>query len=317
MNSRPVVIAHRGASGYLPEHTLAAKTLAYAMGADFLEQDVVATRDDELVVLHDIHLDRTTDVAEVFPDRARRDGRFYVRDFVMEEIRQLRVWERFDADGQPVYPTRYPPRTGRFRINTLREEFEFVRALNADAERPVGIYPEIKKPAWHKEEGVDIAPMMLELLDEFGYRSKNDPVFVQCFDPAEVVRIRRELECELPLIQLIADNGWEEADADFDELRSEEGLDRLTDIADGIGPWFSQLYKSENGLESTGVVEAAHERGLEVHPYTFRADDLPEGFSSFDELLEYAIETLKVDGLFTDFPDRARRVIDDLRPKEP
>ncbi len=314
MTSRPVVIAHRGASGYLPEHTLAAKTLACAMGADFLEQDVVATREGELVVLHDIHLDRTTDVAEIFPDRARSDGRFYVRDFAMDEIRRLRVWERFDADGQPVYPTRYPPRTGRFRINTLREELEFVRALNEDAERPVGIYSEIKKPAWHKEEGIDIAPAMLELLDEFGYRSKEEPVYVQCFDPAEVIRIREELGCELRLVQLIADNSWDEADADYDELRSEAGLDRLVGIADGIGPWFSQLYGNEDSFRSTGVVEAAHERGLEVHPYTFRADDLPEGFSDFDELLRYAVEDLQVDGLFTDFPDRARRVIDDLRP---
>ena len=316
MNSRPVVIAHRGASGYLPEHTRAAKTLAYAMGADYLEQDVVATRDNELVVLHDIHLDRTTNVAEVFPDRARGDGRFYVRDFVMTEIRELRVWERFDADGQPVYPNRYPPRTGRFRINTLREELVFVQRLNEDAERPVGIYPEIKKPAWHKQEGVDIAPIMLELLDEFGYRSKEDPVYLQCFDPAEVIRIREELGCELLLVQLIADNSWEEADADFDELLSADGLGRLGEIADGIGPWFSQLYVNEDGPRSTGVVEAARERGLKVHPYTFRADDLPEGFSDFRALLAFAIEELEVDGLFTDFPDVARRVIDDLRPMQ-
>ena len=100
------VIAHRGASGYLPEHTLPAKALAYAMGADFLEQDVVATRDDILVVLHDIHLDRVTDVAAQFPNRARADGRFYVRDFDFAEIRTLKVTERLDDEGQPVYPGR-------------------------------------------------------------------------------------------------------------------------------------------------------------------------------------------------------------------
>ena len=316
MSSRPVVIAHRGASGYLPEHTLAAKTLAYAMGADFLEQDVVATRDDELVVLHDIHLDRTTNVAEVFPDRARTDGRYYVRDFDIVELRELHVWERFDEDGQPVYPKRYPPRSGHFRINTLREELDFVEQLNEDAERPVGIYPEIKKPAWHRDEGVDVTPIMLEMLREFGYRSKDDPVYVQCFDPTEVLRIREELGCELRLIQLIADNSWQEAEADYDELLSETGLDRLRGIADGIGPWFSQLYVNEDGPRSTGVVEAARERGLHVHPYTFRADDLPQGFSDFDELLAYAIEGLKVDGLFTDFPDLARRAIDNMSPAE-
>ena len=102
----PIVIAHRGASGYLPEHTLAAKTLAFEMGADFLEQDLVATRDDELLVLHDVHLERVSDVALKFPDRQRSDGRFYVRDFDMEEIRSLSAWERMNADGTPVYPKR-------------------------------------------------------------------------------------------------------------------------------------------------------------------------------------------------------------------
>ncbi len=317
MKSRPVIIAHRGASGYLPEHTLAAKTLAYAMGADFLEQDVVATRDDQLVVLHDIHLDRTTNVAEVFPDRARSDGRYYVRDFDMDELRGLRVWERFEADGQPVYPERYPPRSGSFRIHTLREELEFVARLNEDAERQVGIYPEIKKPAWHKREGIDITPVMLELLAEFGYRSKNDPICLQCFDADEVVRIRRELGCELPLVQLIADNSWEEAETDYDELRSDVGLERLAEFVDGIGPWFSQLYEdSENGPRSTGLVETAHKNGLVVHPYTFRADSLPDGFADFDELLEFAIGELGIDGLFTDFPDLARRFIEDFPARE-
>jgi len=104
-----VIIAHRGASGYLPEHTLPAKALAYAMGADFLEQDVVATRDDQLVVLHDIYLDRVTNVAERFPGRAREDGRYYARDFDLGEMRTLKVTERLDAGGLPVYPHRFPP----------------------------------------------------------------------------------------------------------------------------------------------------------------------------------------------------------------
>ena len=105
----PVIIAHRGASGYLPEHTLPAKALAYAMGADFLEQDVVATRDDQLVVMHDIYLDRVTDVATRYPDRIRADRRFYVRDFDLGELKQLDVWERANADGSAVYPGRFPP----------------------------------------------------------------------------------------------------------------------------------------------------------------------------------------------------------------
>ncbi len=154
---RPAVIAHRGASAYLPEHTLAAKGLAHEMGADYLEQDVVASRDDELIVLHDVHLDRVTDVASRFPDRARPDGRFYVRDFELRELRSLRVCERMTEDGTAVYPDRYPARSGEFRINTLLEELDFIQRLNRETGRVAGIYPEIKRPHWHKAEGIDIA----------------------------------------------------------------------------------------------------------------------------------------------------------------
>ena len=116
---RPVVIAHRGACGYLPEHTRAAKALAYAMGADYLEQDVVASRDDELIVLHDVHLDRVTDVASRYPNRARRDGRFYVRDFDLNEIKTLRVHHRRNADGSPVYRGRDGADGENFRVLTF------------------------------------------------------------------------------------------------------------------------------------------------------------------------------------------------------
>ena len=118
---RPVVIAHRGASGYLPEHTFPAKALACKMRADYLEQDVVATRDDELVVLHDIHLDRVTDVAERFPNRNRVDGRFYVRDFTLDEIRLLAVHERTNVDGSAVYPERVQSGDEVFRIGLPEE----------------------------------------------------------------------------------------------------------------------------------------------------------------------------------------------------
>ena len=200
---RPVVIAHRGASGYLPEHTLPAKALAHAMGADYLEQDVVATRDDELVVLHDIHLDRVTDVAERFPGRERDDGRFYVRDFDLAEIRLLRVHERRDEQGRPVYPKRFASADEPFHVHTLAEEIRFIHRLNETTGRTAGIYPEIKAPAWHREEGVDIAPGLLEILDRSGYSRHSDPVYVQCFDVAEVRRLRNELG-----LLTASDPGW-------------------------------------------------------------------------------------------------------------
>ena len=126
---RPVVIAHRGASGHVPEHTLPAKALAYAMGADYLEQDVVATRDGELVVLHDIYLDRVSDIAARFADRARADGRFYVRDFDLAEIKTLKVKERVNADGTRVYPGRFDSTDEIFRVQTFAEELEFIAEL--------------------------------------------------------------------------------------------------------------------------------------------------------------------------------------------
>ena len=105
---RPITIAHRGASGYLPEHSLAAKALAHGMGADYLEQDVVVSRDDHCVVLHDIHLDRVSDVAQRFPGRGREDGRYYARDFTLAELRTLSLRERVGDDGAPVFSGRYP-----------------------------------------------------------------------------------------------------------------------------------------------------------------------------------------------------------------
>jgi len=303
----PVIIAHRGASGYLPEHTLPAKALAYAMGADFLEQDVVATRDDELVVLHDIHLDRVTDVAERFPGRGRDDGRYYVRDFDLVEIRALKVTERVDADGLPVYPDRFPAGRGRFRVHTLAEELEFVTGLNRATGGTTGVYPEIKRPAWHRDQGIDLSGAMLEVLAAYGYEGPDDPVFVQCFAMAEVRRLRRELGCRMRLVQLIGDNSWGEAGTDYDWVSSEPGLAELARIADAIGPWVNKLYTpgaDGSPPRSTGLVERAHSAGLLVHPYTFRVDDLAPGFGDFGDMVRYFCADLGVDGLFTDFPDK-------------
>lgn len=304
------IIAHRGASGYLPEHTLPAKALAYAMQADYLEQDVVATRDDELVVLHDVHLDRVTDVAERHPARARSDGRYYVRDFDLGELRQLRVTERTDSAGRAVYPKRFPVGSGRFHIHTLAEELELVAGLNRATGQSVGVYPEIKRPAWHHAEGVDVSAGVLQTLADFGYTRADDPVFVQCFDAAEVTRIRHDLGCRLRLVQLIGDNAWGESDTNYDELRTAESLESLSRSVDAIGPWLRQLYTIDPGSGrpvSTGLVETAHEAGLLVHPYTFRSDDIPDGFRCFEDMVRFFVEELGIDGLFTDFPDRVQR----------
>ncbi|MGI9222214.1 MAG: glycerophosphodiester phosphodiesterase [Woeseiaceae bacterium] len=307
---KPIVIAHRGASGYLPEHTRPAKVLAHIMGADFLEQDIVATRDDELVVLHDVHIDTVTDVAERFPGRQRSDGRFYARDFDMAELRQLTAWERMREDGTAVYPERYPARTGHYRIHTFREELQLINRLNAATGRQAGIYPEIKAPAWHQGEGIDISPVVLEQIHEFNGATNRDLVYVQCFDDQEVIRLKNELNCEWQLVQLIGKNSWNEAATDYDELRTAEGLARVAQVADGIGPNIDHLYlRDESGRKPTKLVAQAHSLGLVVHPYTFRSDDLPMDFDSFDELIHFCVTDIGVDGLFTDFPDQAITIL--------
>jgi len=302
---KPIVIAHRGASGYLPEHTRPAKVLAHIMGADFLEQDIVATRDDVLIVMHDIHIDTVTDVTIRYPDRARADGRFYARDFDMAEIRTLTAWERMKSDGSAVYPDRYPAQTGHFRVHTFREEMQLINRLNKATGRQAGIYPEIKSPAWHKQEGVDISPLVLEEIREFDGADNDDLVYVQCFDDAEVRRLKVDLECPWPLVQLIGLNGWGEADTDYDELRTPAGLARTAQIANGIGPHISQLYVVENDeIRSSGLTEEAHKLDLFVHPFTFRTDDLPSDFATLEDLVRFCAIDLEVDGLFTDFTDQ-------------
>ena len=308
--NQPVVIAHRGASGYLPEHTRPAKVLAHIMGADFLEQDIVATRDDELLVMHDVRLDSVSNVADLFPGRQRDDGRFYARDFDLAEIRELTAWERMRPDGTAVYPERYPAKTGHYQIHTLREELQLVDRLNDATGRVAGVYPEIKRPAWHQHQGVDLSPLVLEQLKEFGGADNRDLVYVQCFDAAEVRRIREDLDCPWNLVQLIAENSWQESSTDYDALRSPEGLEEIAEIVDGIGPHIGQLYQmGDSGLQSSGLVEKAHELGLVVHPYTFRSDDFPNEFESFEALVRSCISTLQVDGLFTDFPDQVIEII--------
>ncbi|MGI9204870.1 MAG: glycerophosphodiester phosphodiesterase [Woeseiaceae bacterium] len=309
-----LVIAHRGACGYLPEHTLEAKAYAHALGADYIEQDIVGTRDDELIVMHDIHLDRVTNVAERFPDRGREDGRFYVRDFDLAEIRTLVAWERRTEDGiTAVFPNRFPSGLGAFRVPTLREEIKFIQGLNRSTGRQVGIYPEIKRPQWHRDEGLDISQRVVQLLDDLGYRTKNDSCYLQCFDAAEVRRIRQELGCQLNMVQLIGDNAWGESATDYDELIKPAALQQLAGIVDGIGPSISHLVtlsEIDGSPVSLGLVSAAHAVDLAVHAYTFRADQLAPGFDSLQQMVGWFVDELHLDGVFTDFPDQAIEAID-------
>ena len=215
-----------------------------------------------------------------------------------------------NADGSAVYPQRFPAKSGDFKVNTLAEEIELVQNLNAESGRHVGIYAEIKRPAWHRNEGVDIAPTLLDTLGKFGYGNRDDPVFVQCFDDAELRRIRNDLNCSLKLVQLIGRNIWREADTGYRQLVTVGGIAELAETVDAIGPSIAHLYKRKGGQPvSSGLAQLAHESGLLVHPYTFRADDLPAGFASFDDLMRFFIDEIGVDGFFTDFPDLALKIL--------
>lgn len=297
----PIVIAHRGASGYLPEHTPESKVMAHAMGAHFLEQDVVLSRDGVPVVLHDIMLDAVTDVALRFPEKHRKNGHFYALDFTLAELKSLRVVERFHPrTGRAVYPGRFPQDAGAFHLSTLEEEIQLIQGLNKSTGRAVGIYPEIKHPRWHRRQGHDISAIVLEVLRRYGYASKTDPCWVQCFEWEEVKRLREELHWEGRLLLLFG--AWFGTDGtNYLRLRRPKGLTEVAKIADGIGPSIRSVISGTSRVSS--LVKHAHERNLAIHPYTARRDHLPKSVRSFDELMSALFEKAGVDGVFSDFPD--------------
>jgi len=338
-----IVVAHRGASGYLPEHTLAAKAMAYAMGADYIEQDVVMSKDDQLLVLHDHYLDRVSDVMTVFPKRFREvngQKRWFAIDFTLAEIRQLRISEGFsispgaddDSSGElkANYSQRFPLFKSRFRVSTLEEEIELIQGLNKSTGRNVGIYPEIKSPWFHRHEGKDISQAVLLALKKYGYTNKGDRVYLQSFDPIELQRIHKTLmpalKMDLKLVQLIAMTDWNETMVyengrakayDYSWMFEADGMKTISEYADGVGPWMSMIVKPDSTPEKLNIsalVERAHAVDLKVHPYTFRADPeaLPQYVAGFDDLLELFLYQLNVDGVFSDFPDRA---VDFVRAK--
>lgn len=298
-----LVIAHRGASGYLPEHSLEGVAMAHAMGVDYIEQDVVMTRDGRLVVLHDLTLDAVTDVAERFPNRHRKDGKYYALDFDLEEIRSLRLGERRRKDGGAEFPGRFPAGERLFRVPTFDEEIRLIVGLNHSTGRDVGLYVEPKSPGWHREQGRDLMAAVLGELARHGYAANGDRAYLQSFDDAELRRAREELGTRLKLVQLIGENAWQESATDFDRVRESPGLREVASFADGIGPWLPQV------VDGSGLVGRAHEAGLSVHTYTLRTDRLPPGAGSVTAAVRLLLEA-DVDGVFTDQPDR---VIEALR----
>jgi glycerophosphoryl diester phosphodiesterase len=273
------IIAHRGASGYLPEHTLEAYAAAYFMGSDYIEQDLVMTKDKELICLHDIFLEPTTDVEEIFSGRRREDGHWYAIDFTLEEVKKLRVHER-TVNGKPAFQGRFPYGISKFEVPTFEEAIELVQGLNKSAHRDVGIYPELKRPEWHRKNGLPMEEKALEILRKHGYTNKDSRVYVQCFEDEALQRIRKM--SDLKLVRLI---GLE------DGILNEMKIPSIAGYADAIGVQKELLDVRPE------IADLAHRHGLKVHVWTFRYES--------DEEMKGFVNRYGVDGIFTDFPDRA------------
>lgn len=308
--ARPLVIAHRGASGYRPEHTLAAYALAARMGADCIEPDLVATRDGVLVARHENEISGTTDVAQrvEFADLETTktvDGTavrgWFAEDFALAQLRTLRAIERL--------PHLRPDNTtddGVWRIATFAEILALRAALSSELGRDIAAYPELKHPAHLRASGLPVEEMLVAELSDFDMVGPQAPVYVQCFESATLTRLRQDLGVESPLVHLMSSGqSWT-----GDELRSWAG------DADGIGPDKTSVVQwapNEDGVQNTGLVQAAHEAGLFVHPYTFRAENhfLPAHLRSSDdpaargnlqaEISAYL--SVGIDGFFTDHAD--------------
>ncbi|MDR1827101.1 MAG: glycerophosphodiester phosphodiesterase [Methylobacteriaceae bacterium] len=307
---RPGVAAHRGASAYLPEHTLEAKAMAYAMGVDYIEQDLVLTKDDVLVVLHDHSLETTTDVAKKFPGRNRADGSYYAIDFTLAEIKSLIVTERFDAKtGEAVFKGRFPVSFDiDYRVPTFEEELQQVQGLNKATGNDIGIYVEVKEPAFHDREGKPIMKAVIDMLTKYGYNKKDSNCILQIFDyPA--VKQSRELGWVGPLAMLVDGDGQLLTD-DKDVhkfLLTPEGIKEVSQVADIYAPWFGHL--AEAKADGSGYtipeerIKAVRDTGMKLHSWTYRADALPKGFKSEDEVMDFLFKTIKVDGMFSDHAD--------------
>jgi glycerophosphoryl diester phosphodiesterase len=303
----PAIIAHRGACGYLPEHTLPAVELAHTFGADYIEQDVVLTSDGVPIVLHDVTLELTTNVAALFPERHRDDGLFYAIDFTLEEIKKLNAHERTDSDGNPVFPGRYSGTGVEFKVPTLAEEIETVDRLNAASGKRVGVYIELKRPEFHEQEGVDIYQAVLDVLTVFNRLGESAETVIQCFDPETLKRFALEGIFKGPLVQLVLGESIANWRGDFEGMQTMSGLKKVAEYAHGIGPDVNLLENMSGGPSE--MVVAAKKLGLFLHPYTLRADSESIPGVNFEALHKKLFTDLEVDGAFTDFADQTRELL--------
>ncbi|EID54469.1 glycerophosphodiester phosphodiesterase [Saccharomonospora xinjiangensis] len=321
-----VVVGHRGASGYRPEHTLASYELAARMGADYIEPDLVITKDGVLVARHEPEIGGTTDVAQrpEFADRKTTktvDGRrvtgWFAEDFTLAELKTLRAVERI--------PDLRPDNTiydGRFEVPTFQEIVNLSKRLSRELGRTVGLYIETKHPTYFADQGLALEPRLVEALTRNGLNRPGAKVYVQSFEVSNLKELDKRLR--VPLVQLVSGSG---APYDFvrsgdprtyDDLATPEGLAEIAGYAEGLGPVKDRIIpRNADGTlgEPTTLVDDAHRAGLAVHPWTFRAENafLPTDLRSSDDpgawgdiFAEYeAFLATGIDGVFADHPDIA------------
>lgn len=315
---RPIVIAHRGASGHRPEHTLAAYDLAIQMGADFIEPDLVMTKDRVLIARHENEISETTDVAAKFPKRKRTrtvDGEkktgWFAEDFTLAEIKRLRARERL-ASRSHAYD-------GQFEVASFAEIIELAQRRSRELGRTVGVYPETKHPTYHRSVGLALEPALARALAEQKWLEKDAPVIVQSFELSSLrelrklgVRTRMILLMEAPTARpydfVVAGDA-----RTYGDFMRPEGLRELARDVDGIGPNKQTIVPPTGADGSLGpptpLVRWAHQAGLFVHPWAFRSDApfLPAAYAG-DAGREYAqFFALGVDGVFSDFADDAAK----------
>jgi len=315
--AKPILIAHRGASGERPEHTLAAYELAIDQGADFVEPDLVPTKDGKLVARHENEISETTDVASR-PEFASRkttktiDGAtvtgWFTEDFTLAELKTLRARERLPQ----LRPTAHD---GRYEVPTLEEVIALVKRKERATGRRIGLYPETKHPGYFASIGLSFDGPLLAALHGAGYRRSADPVFIQSFEIDNLRRLARQTD--LRLVQLIGSLSSGPADRSgigYAAMITPDGLKAIAAYADGIGPEKSAVIPrdAEGRLtRPTTLVADAHRAGLVVHPYTFRAENyfLPADFRrgsdprAHGDLVGEICAFLRagVDGVFSDF----------------
>lgn len=306
------VIAHRGLSRLHPEHTIHAVKEAMKYKIDYVEPDVVLSKDGIPLIMHDPQLDTTTDVKIKFPDRKRSDGRYYAIDFTMEEIKSLQAnYPVNHSSGEPKFATRKPLPNSPYQVPTLEEYIQAVQQVNRTSKHLIGIYLEIKAPKFHREQGQDITLITHDLIKKYHALDDKTPFIIQCFDSETLKRLKFKIQTSFPLIQLIAENSWNESDTDYSQLRTQTGLREVARYASGVGPWLYHLV--QNGRKEVApFTKWAHQAGLKVHTFTVRNDSLPLFVNSEKELLEFLVKEVKVDGVFTDNPHTTLQILNSM-----